>query len=296
MRKNIWRFAVTGALAMIMTASAAHGAESDPELTMEQIAEANTKENILNNSDSYLCKMSVYGGLVTKMYTSDELTIWSWKDANGEAQEIHIGGTTFGNYDGTCEAVLIADEDALEEQAVGDKSMMDFESTLKETIEEASLDGDQWKVTTVLSDEEFKAALEGFAYEYEEGDILINEYILDADTLLIQHVVETIKKADGTTEELGVLEISYGVEMPDEMKTLYQKMNEEPLRTVTIVLDPDTDGEKTYSATITQGIPVYLLCPENYSVYTDRACTESIDEQDSDLTQDATVYAIADAE
>lgn len=86
--------------------------------------------------------------------------------------------------------------------------------------------------------------METSAYEYEEGDILINVYTLEADTLFLLELSEAVKKTDGTTEEYGVQKITYDTEMTDEMKDLYQKMNEEPLRTVSIVLDPDTDQEK----------------------------------------------------
>lgn len=138
--------------------------------------------------------------------------------------------------------------------------------------------------------------METSAYEYEEGDILINVYTLEADTLFLLELSEAVKKTDGTTEEYGVQKITYDTEMTDEMKDLYQKMNEEPLRTVSIVLDPDTDQEKTYSATLTQGIPVYLYCPENYELYTDRACTQVDEAESGDTTQSVTIYSKAKAE
>lgn len=227
---------------------------------------------------------------------SDEVTIWSWKSEDGETQEIHSGELAFGNYNGSCEAALLADEAVLAEQAAWEQNLLNPELSVRETIEEASLDGDQWKVIIVFSTEDTREVMETSAYEYEEGDILINVYTLEADTLFLLELSEAVKKTDGTTEEYGVQKITYDTEMTDEMKDLYQKMNEEPLRTVSIVLDPDTDQEKTYSATLTQGIPVYLYCPENYELYTDRACTQVDEAESGDTTQSVTIYSKAKAE
>ena len=78
--------------------------------------------------------------------------------------------------------------------------------------------------------------------------------------------------------------------MADETAMEEQAVQEQSL------LDPDTDGEKSYSATLTQGIPVYLYFPEDYVLYTDCACTQVDKAQSGDTTKDATIYVKADAE
>lgn len=72
---------------------------------------------------------------------SDEVTIWSWKSEDGETQEIHSGELAFGNYNGSCEAALLADEAVLAEQAAWEQNLLNPELSVRETIEEASLTG-----------------------------------------------------------------------------------------------------------------------------------------------------------
>lgn len=292
MTKKMIGAAVLGTMAAVMAASCVQAEEKNPEITMEQIVEANMKENVLKNHSGYQVNIWEYGDLETKMYNDQDMTAWCWSDEAGATVELHMGPVLFGSYEGEYGATLLADETEIENQSYYDNSFLELDSTFMETIEEVRTDGDQWQVITSMAAENMNRP----TYEFEEGDTVTMEYTLDPDTLEIFSLVETVTKADGTTEVSGTVDIAYDVEMPEEVSSVYEKMQEEPQRTVTMVLDPDTEEEQTYSISLVQGIPVGLYISENYTeLYTDRECTK-ISEEEVDVSKSVTLYSKANEE
>ena len=63
-------------------------------------------------------------------------------------------------------------------------------------------------------------------------------------------------------------------------------------RTLTVITDPGTDDEKTYTQTVTKGSAFQIIASEEYDpeFNSDKECTQVCTDESLDTTDDQTVY------
>lgn len=268
-------------------------AESLSEVTMEQIVNANARENFLKDGSSYQTEVSYQGEYTERAYSDSELNSITWITEDGETTQLTVGNVGIGIYEGEYEFYLIADDSWVENNQVVFINCLDKAATEKESIEECIQEGDNLIITTALSTEDTKEVVEGYGVEYREGDIQKVVYTVDAKTYVLAEEASSLIRADGTVEDLGGIKVTFDPERPESADEMYRFLTEsESKHTVTIVLDPDTEEEKTYSATLPTGTPVYEILPEGYEmIYADKECTEAL-ENGIDQNEDVIVYSI----
>ncbi len=106
------------------------------------------------------------------------------------------------------------------------------------------------------------------------GQKVFVEYILDADNYdCIERTVKYID--DGKEEVLETTKIFYDTPEPIESLSLRAVFERDSKNTmdITIVVDPGTKDEKTYSATIPQNLEVFITPGEPYVMFDDPDCT-----------------------
>jgi hypothetical protein len=107
-------------------------------------------------------------------------------------------------------------------------------------------------------------------------------YRLDPDTLLLQGFSSSTIEEDGTLTPNGSSRYFYDEndacirDVLETGRTSYEEAlsTEEGSRTLTVIVDPGTEYEETYSETFTAGQPVSPILPDGYELYVDAACTE----------------------
>lgn len=276
-------------------------AETLPEVTMEQICDANLRENFLKDGGSYQTEITFHAGTADEnteiAYSDAEMRSLTWVYPDGESAQITVGNVGCGIYEGEYEFYLIADENWTKNNQPVFINCLDKMSTEDETIEECVQDGDHLIVKTALSAEGTKSMLEKYGDTWEEGDVMKVTYTVDAQTYALIEEVSTVEKADGTVEKLGSVKVNFDPERPEGADEMYRFFAESENRhTVTIILDPGTENEKKFSADMPQGVPVYAILPEGYeALYTDAECTQKLEDY-MDENEDVVVYSVKKAE
>ena len=159
-------------------------------------------------------------------------------------------------------------------------------------------------MTTVLKADAFRSAWAG---DYPEGSYCELVYQLNAETLELIGDTETVMNTDGKalkdilyyqlfgkniqTEQ----QVLYDIPMPDDVTLMvralgaYLDASGEDARTVTFILDPGTDQERSFTSAGAKGYAVALNTGEyDYELYLDAAMT--VEAPNDDLSSDRTLY------
>ncbi len=254
-------------------------AEETEQVTMRQIVEANEGANFLKEGISY--QVEIRSGDYTEIdYADSELKSITFINGEEEYTEVYAGNVIIGKEDGEYQVYLCMDENWYHENQGVFENTLDMESSERETIEECVKDGDVLRIRTRGAEEDTRANLESKGMEYEEGSYMELTYTVDAKTLALQEVNEVFVKADGTEVDFGNVKVTYNPERPEVAEQMYQDVMKSPkTKTITFVLDPDTETEKTYTATISEDCSLYPAFPEGYEdFYYDRECTEKVED------------------
>ena len=187
--------------------------------------------------------------------------------------------------------MLIASADFL---TIYDNPLFDIEATLDENIVEIKTEDDMLVVTTESSSENTKKYMEIDGVEYTEGDYDVFQYVLDKDTYILHSYNRTLYHADGSSEKYTATDVKTNVERPEIVQKLYERLTSTDTRTVTLILNPGTENETSYSAATVKGERFVIVKPEGYSYfYTDEECKEEYTGGD-DKTKDITLYSVPD--
>jgi len=119
--------------------------------------------------------------------------------------------------------------------------------------------------------------LEASGLDMADGDYYVCKYKADAETYRLLESSEYILRADGTEKYIGTITIQVGVERPtDFINELAARGNEidalpeEQTRVVYLVLDPETENERTVFQKVVRGDLVLLPYDmHGYEVYMD---------------------------
>ena len=297
MKTKRYVLGITAMTVLLASALPVYAAQEEkdnmPDVTMKQIADANTRENLLKHYDSYLVEVKdTLGGGKMSLYGDKELRYADY----GEQQEAYLEnekGYQHVNENDIYAGLLYSFEP---DMTSFENPVFNYAYTLKEQITETKTEDGKMIVTTELNSDDTKEVLENSGYEYTEGDYCRYEYTLDPDTCILYSSDGTLYHADGNSEEYGTMVVSTDAECPEMAQELYDRLTSTETRTVTIVLDPETEKETTYSSTAVKGDAVLNIMPEGYNhLYTDSECKEEFDGS-SDKTKDIVLYSMPDEE
>lgn len=260
------------------------------DITIEQMMEANTNEQLFQQSDSILFLQEYPFGDVMVYRTED----FKCHTTGDDYYEAYLDGRFYCSDSVGCYAALGCFPMAvpLEEELVFNKEL-----TLSETLVEVKEDGDRLVLTTVVVPEKVQQTMEYFHFEYTEGASITYEYILDAGTLLYLEGNMTITGSDGSLIGSSHLTLTLDAQMPEQVETLYNRLTAENQKELTIVLNPGTEQEEAYHTSFVDGDEVYVVLPEGYTTfYTDAECTQVLGscEGSAFIGRDGTLYSVKD--
>ena len=164
------------------------------------------------------------------------------------------------------------------------------EATALETVVDVKDNGDTLTVTT----ETAAALLNELSYGLPGDSIYVVEYTVDRDTLEIMGTVEYVLRADGNKEQQLEQTLMYDISPTKDVETMSKALDailySEPRRTLTFVVDPGAETEKTTSVTFATGVYVTWWADEKgYEAYADPAGKTPWQD---DFMSDQTVYLI----
>lgn len=255
-------------------------------ITMEEMVNAGKTDSLLAHYTSFQTQVvfEENNGVVEE-YVDSDIT---YRQEQGYA-ELYVGGELrYASFDGTLAAVLPIDQEP-RRYYLEENSFYAYPS-LNEIIKTCRKENGRWYVTTELSAEDMQIWAANNNYTCNEGEKMSISYELDEKTLAPITQKELLVAADGTQNSLLTVTVTYNTEKPDLAKTMLEHLSStENLRSVTVVVNPDTEEEQTFTMKIPKGDSISIDSPEEYEgFYTDRACTQTLGT--SDRNEDITVY------
>lgn len=135
-------------------------------------------------------------------------------------------------------------------------------------------------VTLEADAESEKENYESFAQVIETGDRLVSEITADPKTCETLEAKVYLDKTDGTRMTVMENYFSYDAAVYEPSEEM-QKCMDGTDRTITLIADPDTEKEKTYTKSCGEnGVFAPWLAEGYENLYLDRACTEVLTESD----------------
>lgn len=256
----------------------------DVEIAIEDVLNANSTKSLLENYNSISVTYEYEDGTEYGYYADSELG-YCWDE---EFSEVTSGDIQYvlseGVYYRCFYAGMKTDVSSFEYLAV------DPELFLVEDVVKCKQKGDVITLTTKIFVEE----MEELGYEFSEdeaGGYFLTEYYLDANSLDIRKIKERFVYEDGVKALPNTMVVEYNAARPEQADTLLARAKQNSdVRTLTVVLDPNTTEEKSFTATTPKGDAALFYVPEEYIyVYTDRECTVEYDGTD-DWNEDLTLY------
>lgn len=260
--------------------------EKSIDIDMAQVVEANNTENLLLQYGSVTCAYSQDGQEINLMYVDNEL--YYYQDNLGN-KSIYGDDFEFTYENGKYYGTLICDGSYNTQL----KNILMSEDTTKEKVESAKDNGNEITVITTLNEEQTAALAEDTETEYQEGDTLKLTYRLDSNTRALLALSKELVHTDGSATDNGTLKVTYGEErIEDAGEMLERSKPENDLRTLTVVLDPNTENEQAYFRTVRKGDMFELVVPDGYQVYEDEECTVPYEfSEESDTNAHVLLYA-----
>ena len=281
-------------LALVLSISACGGEANNTDtnsvsdiesITMQEIYEASVFDTVLSKHESvYIVNTAsdgVYQDYITKDY-SYELTPYFTTFTSVK--------TMYFDFDDECMCLVPIDKDGVsnyaEHLAENNQSFVDPNSVEFTTITSTTKTDDRIVVNAVVDTKYFEGQAEEGAAQISSCEWKIE---LDAETREIAAIGIVYTFDDGTVTESNVV-IKYGAEVIDEVKPFLEYENQtENLRTITVVLNPGTEDEKTETIQVPKGLYFELDSEALFATFVDADCTEPLTFAD-DYESDVTVY------
>lgn len=240
---------------------------------ISDIISSSTTDNILKRFDNYLVhELDASGKVMRNVFITGG---YSYIDG-GECPEIYLSdGRTF-EYDKDRYVATIkrpAEVSAFKKQ--------NFDSPLlvsgmeNDEIIETETGSHYFLITVRPTKDRYAELLERF--EDGEGYIDIQiKYTVNRATLFLEHITYYGVLPSGVEKAIYAIVATYNSEGIKLAKDMYEYVSDttQKTRTVTVMLDPDTENETVLSATTRSGEPVALRLGDEYkTVYTNRECT-----------------------
>jgi len=281
--------AMLSAVAMVfILASCAQ--EPDPSLiTMEDIIAANRTEALLGKHDRISVSVTV----------NDQPEAIYYAEKSGQALCEYPNRSYYAIVDEDCHYTTEPDGSGSRHFSAGgeiyvywyDSMMIDRDLGNQEVITDIQKTEENMIVTT---------RVEGTVYdeisnnEFGTTAERISVYDLDSKTLHINSCFSTVIYRDGTTKVVSS-QADYAAERPEALDEIATRAKQTVnVRTVTVVVDPGTENEKTYSVSVPKGdgaVP-HFTEEYGYKLYLDVECTQRY-YGGTDMTKDLTIYVPA---
>ncbi len=254
--------------------------EKSVSITMEEIVNANSTAALLEKYDNFLIEYTYADGSKDMRFADDELIFIDFEDYD----VIYTENTRIYEQNGEYKARLFAG--VPQDLSWSDWLTVDDVDTLTEIIEEAYQEDGKIYVTSNLPREQ---------YDSDEQDAALIEkvsatYVLDAETYTILESDTIYHYTSGKTETVH-FEMKVNVEEPMMLTRMKSFITPGAgTRDLTVVLDPDTENEVSYTVTLPKDGWVEFYYPADYSEpYIDRACTVLMTDE-LDTVENVTVY------
>ena len=275
-------------LSLTLLAALCACAAETPSITAQEIYDANTRENLLRHYDSVELKDSQgsSGLYLTKDYSYDYSEGWT-AFLTDEVYFYYMNGS-YGRL------LMLDPETGVLDLPTYRAQAHEHPYLVPETVHE-KVTGIQEKaegtLVTTLMDRKTLQALDHPAQEQVEK--AINHYLIDPDTKILLDLDMEEYYTDGT-QFTGGDQYTYNGQPPQQVAQFLALVNStDPMRTMTVVIEPDTEKEKTVQFLSPKGLQVSLgLEPGSewtYELFADRACTQAYVPSVTH-TEDSTMY------
>jgi|GEM_PF-1908913 len=280
MKRRIAARIISATLAILLAAPNLTGcgvsdADKGPELTMEAVYEANTREALLSGGGIYrvesVCSDDEQFRTIS-IYTDDELYTENGFSAAEDGERsctLNTGDRTFYLYtDANGEEDFSVDWYAMPEDKISDYNTppaqsepLDVFSPFEEIVSAEDMGDGTVVVSTeggVWGDTEAPAG---------DSDRTLGRYVVDKDTLRVISGETTVCCADGTQEPTLSFWASYEQQIPDNMRYLQQRssaLGSVQPRLMKVVYDAGSEDEQVYELTADVGTTVYSYILDGY--------------------------------
>ncbi len=299
MKKNVIFKILSVLLSLCVIASMCTACDGNEKITMQDFINANKTENLMKYANEYL-----YEGSLTSSFTGN---------ANDAEELIYIKATSLTmdyKYTDYREAILYTadrfysciydaenaeyfsaicyDDKYVDEMLVS--PIFAIEGTLKEQIVEQTKKDGKIILKTKLSEEDTYQDADEFYEEIVEGDWFEYEYIIDAETYILQQSSSYLCHKDGTKEASSGVKLLSAADVNENIKNLQNHLNSSDYYTLKIIFDSGKDTEKIYEAKAAKGDNIVIeLDEDEYKLYIDEACTMEYAQNNNN--EDLVLYA-----
>ena len=285
-KKNIRVVSLIFGMALICLAFTGCGKESKVSITMDEMVNAGKTENLLAQYSSFESSV-IYGedNYTIKEYVDKDIVYAQYQ----EDAELYIGGELrYISTNGTLGGGLFVDKDPTRFYA--EQNVFYSDEGFTETVKSCEKRDGKLNVSTELSAEDTQRLVTDRGYTYNEGETMRLDYVLDAETLAVLSQKEILVANDGAERTFLTLTVVYDAARPAAAKTMYEHATAtENLRTVTVISNPDTTSEKTFTVQVPKGDSVSVYAPAEYTnLYMNRSCTDEV--VSVDQNEDFTAY------
>ena len=262
------------------TEEAVKETKNSVEISMDEIAAANRKNEILRIKDNVLLE-----GKDSIQYIDNEKY---YEDINGKKM-IFSEDYSYVDSAGQESTWLEFNDEKLVYDDF-DNLYFSEEFIPHETVISCQEKNGDLHIKTKISKEDVQEF--GFNLkEFEEGQYFESEYVVDPENYLLKKVVNR-KCMDGRKSVVvRELNIKYNVEEPEKVKEIYTVMkNDEKMRNITVVLNPGSVTEQTFCRRVEKGHEIYMDLPDDYyEMYVDKEMTQNFT-GDIDKNSDLQLY------
>lgn len=253
--------------------------ENEAALTMQDIIAANEISTLLTHYDTVLCEM-VLDEFEQTVYADNDILCYMW---GNDSHEGVIDGRRCALNHGREYLTYfeLGVPDPMQDERCLTLNRFLSGAKITETTEENGL----LYVTAELSERDSAYMLFTADLEVQRGDIAVMQYTLRAEDRSITEYSIRIQHADGTSDQFGELTMTYNTERPAAANMLFEHMTLPDTRTITVIVNPNSDAEYTLSTVGIQGdrIQFYSYNDSGYDIRTDNY-------QDTDRTADIVIY------
>lgn len=265
MKKDRYKTKMKLLLALIALLVFAAGCGQQKEPTLQEVAQANDIDRLMQTHENVRVRITYVNAEPAEyIYYSDGVSDYDMQNgllwSRSAPQAVYcfrdgVGQVTL-NCAGAEPFAFVRTDGGVEEKV--------------ESVEER--DGKIYFTTAIAATSEFAAR---YYYDYVEGDEILFQYVLEADTLRMTEGEATVHHPDGTKEVVVRMEITVDVEVPEELPELRARAEDASAWQVEVVLDAGTEQEQRYSAAVCPGDALRVLLPDGYDrLYTDPEYTE----------------------
>ena len=277
-------------MCMVLSFAAYADESAAPEITMQEIYEANLTEALLKNHESVYVQDEADGEIWSERYLTKEYAYEHFYDEDFDYAELMMDDARYVYSSGDRLLYLFITPDGVGDFASEREER--YASALAadivdETIEFVSKKDGRITVASVLSSKNLEALAES---SVTAGKF---EYVLDAKSREMISIISDCTYDDGSALN-AITEMTYDAEVPEMLKEFLEYENQtENLRNVTVVSNPGAEKEESKSIQAPKGLIIGFEFDDAFEgkagFYTDAACTEDYDPF-ADIDSDLTIY------